>query len=174
MKITEIVSLIPKAIWSFLKATYNSIKENLVEPYNPNKFDDVLRNINVCKVCPARTNDTCRACGCNCFIKCELADDSCPIWNAEAVSCIYPPLPKGVYNTVSAEVHIVDDLHQNTAYTGRAVVSSYMYKHSYIVYKTNDGDYKTLPINYQGTDIAGNTPREETKILTVHANDIVL
>lgn len=150
MKITEIVSLTPKAIWSFLKATYNSIKENLVEPYNPNKFDDVLRNINVCKVCPARTNDTCRVCGCNCFIKCELADDSCPIWNAEAVSSIYPPLPKGSYNTVSAEVHIVGDLHQNTAYTGRAVVSSYMYKHSYIVYKTNDEDYKTLPINYQG------------------------
>ena len=69
------------------------------------------------------------------------------IGNAEAVSCIYPPLPKGFYNTVSA-VHIVDDLHQNTAYIGRAVVSSYMYKHSYIVYKTNDGDYKTLPINY--------------------------
>lgn len=150
MKITEIVSLIPKAIWSFLKATYNSTKENLVEPYKPNKFDDVLRNINVCKVCPARTNDTCRVCGCNCFIKCELADDSCPIWNAETVSSIYPPLPKGSYSTVSAEVHTIGDLHRNTAYAGRAVVSSYMYRHPYIVYKTNDGDYKTLPINYQG------------------------
>lgn len=148
MKIIEIVSLIPKAIWSFLKATYNSIEENLVEPYNPNRFDDVLRNINVCKVCPARTNDTCKVCGCNCFIKCELTDDGCPIWNAEAVSNIYPPLPKGSYNTVLAEVHIVGDLSWDTAYIGRALVSSYMCKHPYIVYTTKDGVYKTLPINY--------------------------
>lgn len=93
MKISDIITSIPKAIISYLKALTASISENLNNGASLNNFDGTYERITKCKDCDARRDDVCRVCGCNVFVKCEIRG-LCPIWNAHAVSKVCAPLRK--------------------------------------------------------------------------------
>lgn len=87
MRAIDIIKRFPKAAYGYLKAVHDAISKSLEESSQSPTFEDIYNRLSICRECNARCNDTCMACGCNCFIKSEL-DGSCPIWNAIAVSKI--------------------------------------------------------------------------------------
>lgn len=147
MKIQEAIVIIPLAAWKFLKAIYHSMADNLMmENGDAKSFDEIYSRITKCRGCKARNNDTCRVCGCNCFIKCEL-DNTCPIWQATATSEIYPPIDKdNSSDVIDAIVKSADGSEKMTS--GYVRVSNDMKKKPYIVYKSANGLYKKIIINF--------------------------
>ena len=147
MKIQEAIAIIPRAAWKFLKAIYHSIADNLTMGNGEARsFDKVYDRITRCKACKARRNDTCRVCGCNCFIKCAL-DNTCPIWQAIATSDIYPPTDNDERGAIiDATVISTDGSGEMT--TVGVIVSYDMRKKPYIVYKRADGLYKKIIVHF--------------------------
>lgn len=151
MTIIDAIKIAPKAIWSYLVATYNSMSDNLSKSNEVISFDIIYSHITKCKDCPARRNETCRACGCNCFVKCELSEE-CPLWNTEYASEICST--DNIINLSSDTVSITFDLH-------KAPIGSYhtkenimmlnkddrIFKHPFILYK-DSGVYKRLILEY--------------------------
>lgn len=142
MKALDVIILMPKAIWSYLKAAYNAISENLSHPDEDkaNSFDEIYNRVTVCKKCPARNNETCMACGCNCFVKCEL-EGECPIWRADIYTEVFPPL-----KTRYPEYH---GIRVKVGETERWIfcTDDKIYKYPYIVYQIK-GDVNKLFLKY--------------------------